>query len=284
MLGAMSRSIDTLDRFRLPEHTGENRCLPCTVVNSVVAVVVASGVAKLWLPAGALALAVSVTAIYFRGYLVPGTPELTRRSPRLLALLGKEQADDVREASTRSGADTTGSTDWSERPETEQLLEFSGVVEACDDADDIRLTEKFREVWWRRIRRFRDDEGRALAQLAAVVGTDPAALEFVREDQQFGVARDGTFVTEWVSEAAFYADLAAEPTLSEWVPDWERLSDGKRTELIAGLRAFLEVCPACEADLEQVETVQDSCCSSVVVGVSVDCSECGAAVFNGSYR
>jgi hypothetical protein len=68
-----------LDALRQPEHTGEYRCTPCTVVNSVIAVVLAAALAVLWLPAGVLALAVSLAANHLRGYLVPGTPELTRR-------------------------------------------------------------------------------------------------------------------------------------------------------------------------------------------------------------
>jgi C4-type Zn-finger protein len=49
------------------------------------------------------------------------------------------------------------------------------------------------------------------------------------------------------------------------------------------MRAFLESCPNCESALEQVENVRETCCSSSVVGVDVDCSECGARVFSGRY-
>ena len=81
----------------------------------------------------------------------------------------------------------------------------------------------------------------------------------------------------------FYADLAAEPTLAEWIDGWAGLGDRWRTEVLAGLRVFLESCPACEADLEQVESVRESCCGGDVVTVSVDCPACGSRVFAGSH-
>ncbi|MFC6975122.1 hypothetical protein ACFQL1_11345 [Halomicroarcula sp. GCM10025709] len=77
-----------LARLRDPEYTGENRCLPCTIVNSAIAVALAGavgvGIAVATTPvlagvAAALVLAVSALSIWLRGYLVPGTPELTKR-------------------------------------------------------------------------------------------------------------------------------------------------------------------------------------------------------------
>jgi C4-type Zn-finger protein len=49
------------------------------------------------------------------------------------------------------------------------------------------------------------------------------------------------------------------------------------------MRAFLEKCPACDAELDQVENVRKSCCAGEMVSVSVDCPDCGARVFSGSY-
>lgn len=67
------------DRFRRTEYTGENRCLPCTVLNGCLAlvlsgcvVVVSQAVVADWVAAfcGAFVLSGSAAAIYFRGYLV----------------------------------------------------------------------------------------------------------------------------------------------------------------------------------------------------------------------
>jgi len=275
----MTRLRHTVDRFRQPEYTGRNRCLPCTAVNAVIAVAFAAVVAVGWRPVGGLLVfGISVAAIYLRGYLVPGTPELTQRyfPDRVLRAFGKDAGHDVatQETANAGEADSTG---------TEELLRSAGVVEPCAKEDDLCLTEGFSDVWWRRIRQFRGDEERAAGHLATVLEVDPAALSF-DDGERFGVTYEGDLIAEWASDAAFYADLAAEPTLAEWLGNWEALGDRQRTELLAGLRAFLERCPACEADLEQVEDVRKSCCTGDVVSVSVDCGSCGARVFSGSYR
>jgi len=283
----MSTPTDTFDWLRQPEYTGENRCLPCTLVNSVIALVLAAGIGFLWLPAGGLALVVFFGVIYFRGYLVPGTPELTQRyfPEWLLELFGKEPLEEeFRETTEAAGAAVEDSAGQSDPEETEELLLAAGVVEECADVDDLCLTDEFDEVWWRRIRTFRDDSDRAATQLAAVLDVDPDALDFVETDGNFAVTFEGDIIARWVSDAAFYADLAAEPTLAEWLSDWDGLGDRQRTELLAGMRAFLGTCPACEAALEPVEDVRKSCCSGDVVSVSVDCADCGAQVFSGSYR
>jgi len=275
----MTRLRRTVDRLRQPAYTGPNRCLPCTALNAAIAVAVA---AVVWVglhPVGALAtLAVCSGVIYLRGYLVPGTPALTRRyvPDRLLRLFGKDAVP--------AGGDGESTVGVDDPTEIEQLLRSATVVEADPAADDLRLTEEFSDVWWRRIRQFRADDGRAADHLAAVLDVDPTALSFVEEDGGFGVTYEKDLIAEWTSDAAFYADLAAEPTLAEWLDEWEALGDRRRTTLLAGLRAFLERCPACEADLEQVENVRQSCCTSDLVSVSVDCEACGARVFSGSYR
>ncbi len=79
-----------LARLRQPEYTGENRYLPCTVADTIVAVVLAAGVdvavaavapiTDAVAAAGAV-LAVSLAPAWLRGYLVSGTPTLTKRSP-----------------------------------------------------------------------------------------------------------------------------------------------------------------------------------------------------------
>ncbi|QLG49748.1 hypothetical protein [Natrinema halophilum] len=84
--------LDVVDDLKQPEYTGENRCEPCTVLNLVIAAVIGSVVARKSRLGGALAVAVSITLIYLRGYLVPGTPTLTKRylPPEVLRWFGKD--------------------------------------------------------------------------------------------------------------------------------------------------------------------------------------------------
>ena len=73
-----------LTDFRNPEHTGENRCWPCTAVN-VAIVGVASAVLFPVSPVlSVVAAAVGLLLVVVRGYVIPGTP---RFAPRLVARL-----------------------------------------------------------------------------------------------------------------------------------------------------------------------------------------------------
>lgn len=89
--------MDLVDDLKRPEYTGENRCLPCTIVNLAIAAAVGALVARRRRVAGALAFGLSAALIYLRGYLVPGTPTLTKRylPPAVLELFGKEPDPDV---------------------------------------------------------------------------------------------------------------------------------------------------------------------------------------------
>ncbi|GAB7017374.1 hypothetical protein [Halostagnicola bangensis] len=73
----MAKSI--LEALRQPEYTGENRCEPCTVLNLAIGAVLSVLVARKSKIAGLFTAVVSIAAIYLRGYLVPGTPTLTKR-------------------------------------------------------------------------------------------------------------------------------------------------------------------------------------------------------------
>lgn len=118
-----SRDSSFLERFRKPEYTGTNRCVPCTVVNAAIAVAITLAAALLG-PVTALVVFVgSFASIYLRGYLVPGTPELTERylPGRVLALFGKPP-DGPREG--WEGADSVTVTD-----ETAAVTEGTGRVE-----------------------------------------------------------------------------------------------------------------------------------------------------------
>ncbi|AXR80057.1 hypothetical protein [Natrarchaeobaculum sulfurireducens] len=70
---------DLLDRLEQPEYTGRNRCLPCTIVNLVIAAILGTLVARKSRTAGLFVTVASIALVYLRGYLVPGTPTLTKR-------------------------------------------------------------------------------------------------------------------------------------------------------------------------------------------------------------
>ncbi|QRV17079.1 hypothetical protein JMJ58_09510 [Haloterrigena salifodinae] len=84
--------LEIVDDLKQPEYTGENRCEPCTILNLAIAAVAGSLIARKSRLGGALAVGVSIALIYLRGYLVPGTPTLTKRylPPEVLRWFGKE--------------------------------------------------------------------------------------------------------------------------------------------------------------------------------------------------
>lgn len=274
----LSRIRTVHSRLRQNDYVGQNRCTPCTVVNLLIAGVVAGALALVTVPLGVAGFVVSVTAIYFRGYLVPGTPTLTQRylPDRVLAWFGKQPT-------AADGAGARGATTLLDAgDEPAQRLVEAEIVQPCPDADDLCLTPSFRETWWRRIEQFRETE-RATEQLAATIQVDPDALSVYEEPTGFAVRYQGDRIGQWSSEGAFIADLAADPTLGEWISDWEALSDQTRTEHLVRLRAMLEQCPACGEDLqENVETVS-SCCGPDIRNISLACPACGT-LFTGTDR
>jgi len=156
----MAASDGVISRFRQPEYTGENRCMPCTVANTLMAAgasgATAVGGAVVAAPlvgaaAGGAVFVVSVLAIYLRGYLVPGTPELTKRyfPPWLLRLFGKEPVLERHQpVETEEGFD----------PET--TLVRVGALEECADGDDLCLTDSFGDSWRTELDSLDTDTGR----------------------------------------------------------------------------------------------------------------------------
>ncbi|ELY35984.1 hypothetical protein [Natronorubrum tibetense] len=116
--------IDIAD-LKQPEYTGENRCEPCTILNLAIAVVVGSLVARKTKLGGLAAVGISIGLIYVRGYLVPGTPTLTKRylPPEVLRWFGKETEPEL--ASGFGGVETREATD----------ISIDGTDAATEDAE-----------------------------------------------------------------------------------------------------------------------------------------------------
>jgi hypothetical protein len=236
------------DRLRRPEYTGENRCLPCTVVNlclaAVAAVVVSVGLGPV---GGVVVLVGAVGAIYFRGYLVPGTPTLTVRyfPPWLLELFGKEV--DLRE--------TLGPVEGT-------------AVRATPEGG--RLVGSFETAWDDRIERMRE---------AGVTEEDVARLLGVPEASS--VPGDVAYVVDgglrqWLSESALLADAAAAAVLeAEGGPKWASLDPDSRVATLRDLRKYLTYCPRCDGvlDNEETETVE-TCCTESERVLMATCADC----------
>jgi len=278
-----------VERFGKPEYTGENRCLPCTVVNAAIALLASAAVASLaataWTRAAGVAsavgsLAVSAAVIGLRGYLVPGTPTLTTRylPDRALAAFEKQrgaatappsadEADESPEGGVSDGC-STGSLD------PEAVLRDAGAIRECEEIDDLGLSEEFREAWDRETAAIRE-AGVEKRLLASALGVDEAALTFDEYGNAFNARVEGSRVSQWESRAALIADLAAEEVFAARYEGWHELGTEARGEVLYALRSFVETCPECDGPVTVGRDAVESCCRSIEV-VVVGCEDCDA--------
>jgi hypothetical protein len=259
-----------MDRLTQPEYTGENRCTPCTVVNVVIAALIAAALGLVSVPLGVVAFLVGLGVIYLRGYLVPYTPALTKRyfPDRVLRWFEKEPVDD----GTMDG-------DWEQDFDVSAALLEIGVITECENVDDLCLESTFQTAWRQQITDLResdrDDRRREIADLLD--------LDDESEINEYGhtaaiVQVDGTQVGQWESDAALIADLAADRTLREWDVDWGTYHVVNRSQMLNTLRMFLERCPSCDAPVSIGQETVESCCRSRDVA-AVTCDACAARLF-----
>ena len=275
----------TVQRLRQPEYTGENRCTPCTVVNVLIAVALSAGVAAGGAVAAGAAVgagaslaffAASLGAIYLRGYLVPGTPELTKRyfPPWLLAAFGKAPAEPATGVGASGDTPARDAGVGGESLDPEATLVGVGALEERPDGEDLRLTDAFRAAWTDAVEEARGADRAALLDALGV----PSHAETEEFGSAFRLTVDGREAGRWESRAAFLADLASARVLADRYDGWAELSVPARGQLLNGLRLFVDSCPACEGTPEFGTETVESCCSTREVA-AVSCPECGARLF-----
>ncbi|MCF2164883.1 hypothetical protein [Halobacterium salinarum] len=308
--------IDLVDSIHQPEHTGENRCEPCTVLNLVVAAVLGSLIARKSRIGGLLSIFVSVGLIYLRGYLIPGTPTLTKQylPPSILRWFGKDPEPEIAagfggvETANSSSADKSISSDSDEEstasnrstgvggtvtenaespsdeqsPTTGDLETYfleNGILEPCADADDLCLTDSFETAWSEEIEPLADTEI-TTSEVAEAFGVedDDHQFELVTRDEARLLQFESGQIGQWPSRSALIADIAASRVLRSWVSGWEAYDSQERGQLLNTLRMFLETCPTTGGDVRIREEVVESCCSSHKV-IAVTCEETGERLF-----
>jgi hypothetical protein len=271
------------ESLKQPEYTGENRCPPCTVVNVAIAVAI-SAVPVLIVGATAVGgapdgpavlaasgaiLAASLATIYLRGYLVPGTPTLTKRYfPESVLRLFDKAPEDAASTGAVQGADDE-ETDVS--PEA-FLLEV-GAVEPCEGSEDLCLTDGFREALEAEIEAARE-AGVTAGTITRRLGAPEDEYEIVEHYDSWVLRNGARNVGQWPSRAALIADSAGAATLSAWTDRWDGLGLLDRSEVVAGLRIFLVDCPTGEGGVAFEEETVDSCCRQRTV-LTLSCEETG---------
>jgi hypothetical protein len=261
--------FDDPPRLRQPEYTGENRCTPCTVVNTLIAGSVGVVLGVVVHPAaGVLAFGAGALAVYLRGYLVPGTPALTRRyfPPWLLRTFGKDPIKAAATGTTRR-ADEPPEAVADAKADADTPLVAAGVV---SDGQQPTPTEAFREEWRARIDAIDEVTPEAVAD---VFGADSA-----RRLGEASFVLDESASVRWGSEGALVADVAAAGLLAERLgarAEWDR--DTRRSVLM-GLRLCLETCPSCGGAVRLEEDRVDPCCQKPHLVAEAVCTDCGAVL------
>jgi hypothetical protein len=256
-----TNSTGFVERIRQPEYTGENRCTPCTIVNIVIAAVGSAALSVVITPVGAATVfGLSLLAIYLRGYLVPGTPTLTKRYFPDWVLA---KFDKLEDAQAEVAAD--------ER-DPEEVLAEADAVQPCEDVDDLCLADSFRDSWEANMESIKV-EGTEKSDLSRVLDVEEENLTFEEHDEALVAQYDGGRLGQWESRAALIADLAAAKVLEESYEEWEHLTVTNQSRVLSGLRIFLDACPDCGGDITMEQETVESCCRTMDV-VAVSCIEC----------
>jgi hypothetical protein len=246
-------------RLRRPEYTGRNRCVPCTVVNLLVAAALTVVVATVSPAAAAVVGLVALAAIYLRGYLVPGTPALTKR---------------YLPASVLDWFDASATHHTTNQFDPGALLVQAGVLTDTDDGTDLVLDPVFATAWAARTgNRLAASDGEQAA-LAAQLDVRPGSLAVTNYETGLSAHLDDELLGSWESRTAFFADMAGMELLAPLVADWDGLPVAARSETAATLRLFAELCPDCGGTVELDEQTVESCCSTHQV-VAATCDTCG---------
>lgn len=267
------QAVTFLDRVRKPEYTGENRCVPCTIVNVVIALV-GSALVGLILPAlGFVAFVGSVVLIYLRGYLVPGTPTFTKRyvPDRVLALFDTHPG-------TENHEDDGDDQQWEtlERLEEqrrnavdpEQFLLEEGIVEPCEG--DLCFTDEFASLLDSQLVSYRDGSV-ANETVADMFDIEPEEVSF--EDRDYPAIKIARRIRKWPGDAALVADAATHEALRERTERWMDVPSEQRVEILESLRSFHVRCPLCSGDVYLGSDTVESCCRSYEVR-ALACADC----------
>jgi len=259
--------MSIIDRLRQPEYTGENRCTPCTAVNVAIVAVAGTLVAKAKSRAlGTAAFGVSLGTIYLRGYLVPGTPQLTKRylPDRVLRWFEKEPAP----APVHEHDDL----------DPERVLLDAGTVTPCENDTDLCLTDEFRSEWHDQVRAVRKQNDPDESALRDVLGAQKEGIALEEYGDALLARTDDGAVGQWNSSAAVTADVAAANALANRYANWTNMNSAERARVLASLRIFIEQCPECGGPVRIEQEAVESCCRSYDVLLSA-CEECDAALF-----
>lgn len=240
-----------LEALREPDHTGDRRCWPCTVVNVVLIAVGALLVGRRRRALGLLVVGVGTLLVWTRGYVVPYTPQF---APRLVA--AAPIPDEWFGHADRRSA-PTGSDGLAEDVDGEALLATlrqAGVLVV--DGDAVDLAPSFREAWETEMGTLAAKSSDDLAEAVFEVSDAASVSVTTGPDRSWIRLGDGSgsvTAEAWLSRPVAVAETAAVRVLGDWLDD-----PTTRRAAAGPLRVFLTDCPDCGVPL--VESTTTNCC------------------------
>jgi hypothetical protein len=258
-----------IEALKKAEYTGENRCLPCTATNLAIGVSVSAGVVwvgeivdatVLGLGLGAVTFVGSLLSIYLHGYLVPGTPTLTRRyfPSWVLRVFGKVPPP-------------TGSVDTAVSAEVDAIVSGDDALEReIRDDEDPRFGPAIREEW-----RDAVEDIEKIEDPASVVSTE-GTVDTIAAMGPYRLYVDDRFVGKWRSETALVTHAASYAVLAGHIGDWNDRSPADQLRLLDRVRSHVGICPDCGIKTTRTTESVTGCCTTFEATVE-RCPECDSA-------
>ncbi|WP_181686012.1 hypothetical protein [Halorhabdus salina] len=263
--------MDLLERLREPAYTGENRCLPCTVVNAILV-----GVATAWLyrrdrTLASLAVAtIGAGLIYIRGYVVPYTPTF---APRLI------EAAPIPSSIFHDGRTTPGPAESTSLGDVADdggavLDELAAADVVMVEDETVQLTDAVDSSWHEEMDRLAVlSDGELANEIERTIPHVDDAEPLEVDDQLWFVLGTND---EYLSKLVAISELGGYRALDSFLDDSLRLAGAR------SLRMFLTVCPVCGSEI--VPSTEANCCGAYAdSGVPPKdlriCPECEQRVF-----
>lgn len=241
-----------------PEHTGENRCYPCTIVNIVITFgcgLIIGHFGNYYI--SGLLIVTGLVLIYIRGYLVPGTPSLAQilLPKRLFSLLPGE------ELSKSSNSISI---------EIESHLQQHSILEASHTGEDkdFQLHSSIKTRWVHLIRSYQMEEAMEQLQTSVEASDD---MEFFAIPEGYIAMHKGKQIGRWESKQAFLIHMSSFELLDALLPRWDCYRIDEKNLLSVGLRLFTPICP-CGSDITEGMGKIRTCCGSKSV-YKIKCQE-----------
>jgi hypothetical protein len=254
------------NRFKQEEYTGEDRCLPCTIVNLSILLILSLiigciiSIRRSYLESGIIVMVILIFGIFViwsRGYLVPKTPELTKKymPTWMLKIFGKKIYENI----------------GYRFKNTQAILKQLDIIEPCKTDNDICLTESFKSEWRKEVNADNNSYN-----VIHNLYKNSISIKAAENNDSIYLENDKRIILIWPSVTALQIDAATVQVLKE-KNQWEDWPLQTKANVISSIRMLLDYCPD-GSDLVRDSEIVESCCSNheVVTGV---CAKSGDKIF-----